>query len=213
MNLDKLSISLMERSGVPESVIGDMVERHRRNASATWYWRQVFIAVVLAAWRDLGADRLVAFGAVSAGWAAVVAVFGLSILLDTEPIGFWPVWLHIGPSATLMWARWWVAFLDLRFVTVFCLGLAFSGWLVARLKRGAALVFSATVAMWGLWSSAGIVLRPMWYGLQWHTPYRSVWPFALYSLGYALLTTIVMPIVTLIGGIAGADRSHDSFAE
>ena len=38
------------------------------------------------------------------------------------------------------------------------------------------------------------------------TPYDSTSLFTRHSLGYALLTAILMPIFILIGGIAGADR-------
>jgi hypothetical protein len=39
------AIVVMERFGVDESLIGDLVEQHRAGRSALWLWRQTVIAV------------------------------------------------------------------------------------------------------------------------------------------------------------------------
>src|SRR5207249_9129029 len=56
----KLAISLMDRFGVPEALIGDLVERGRSH-SLLWLWRQALAAIVLRAVnaaREYPADAL-----------------------------------------------------------------------------------------------------------------------------------------------------------
>jgi hypothetical protein len=50
-----------------ESLIGDLVEQYREGRSATWYWGQVFRAIVVSMTEELAAHKLLALRAVAVG--------------------------------------------------------------------------------------------------------------------------------------------------
>jgi hypothetical protein len=128
---------LLERFGIQESVVGDLVERYAVKRSSTWYWRQVLMAIGSATWQELTARKLVSVAAVSAGWGVLLAVFGMSSLLrppnladprlGLDRLGFWTVWLNVGPSAGVIWTHWWVSLFDPRVGGVALIGFAMSG--------------------------------------------------------------------------------------
>jgi hypothetical protein len=54
----RLATWVLERFDVDESVIGDLIERYGQRPSNTWYWRQVFVAIVMTFARELRARPL-----------------------------------------------------------------------------------------------------------------------------------------------------------
>src|SRR5436309_1129016 len=48
-----------------ESLIGDLMEQHRRKRSGAWYWRQVLAAILVGAVRDIREHKLLTMRAVT----------------------------------------------------------------------------------------------------------------------------------------------------
>ena len=97
-----------------ESLIGDLAEEYARGRSASWYWRQVLLAVITSYVRLLRIHGLPLFGAITLGavgvqscvaliqwvsdmvWHRELAMFGASLtaadLRSLEHILFWVAW-------------------------------------------------------------------------------------------------------------------------
>ena len=55
-----------------ESLIGDLAEQYRRGRSSAWYWRQVFMALLVSTTRDIGGHKLVVVRAVVISWMFLI---------------------------------------------------------------------------------------------------------------------------------------------
>lgn len=65
----RLAFWLMDRFGVPEPLVGDLLEERSRHRSALWQWRQTLVAILWTVARDIRAHRWLAARAVVTGWA------------------------------------------------------------------------------------------------------------------------------------------------
>jgi hypothetical protein len=188
----------MQRCGVPESLIGDLLER-RHGRSILWLCRQSVVAIVATTHRSI-ADRP------RAALIAAVASTGLLLLWieSTRTLYLWLSyrWMNdlANPGATWVdgvrvggfWNRvlwvWWENYgggLSL----VWCTGAAVIGRQVVR-KASAAFAFVAALSAlpMAIWQS-----MPMWhpsYGINWVV----VATFAL----------IGVPVAMLLGGLPAA---------
>jgi hypothetical protein len=205
MNPPTFATWLMGRFGVHESAIGDLIERYRAEPSLSWYWRQTLVALLSASWSDVSAFKLASAIAVSVGWGAVLAVFGLSSLLAPDGQKLWSVWLNVGPPSVVIWTHWWEPLLDLRVALLGCAGFALAGCLVARLRRSALFVLIATVGAWGLSSSAVVLFGPAWHGFYWHAPYSETM-FVIQASAYLILATVVLPCLVLVGFLGASSQ-------
>jgi hypothetical protein len=194
---------LLERFDINESIVGDIIERYQMNGSTSWYWRQVVVAILRSTWRDIREHRRSLIVAVSAGWIVLLAVFGISSLLVPDQLGFWGLWWNVGPISVVPWTRWWESVIDSRLATLGCLGFLASGWFAARFRPTAMLAFAVTVSAWGLTSAAVLLLGPAWHGMRWFAPYREMGTFVFHSAAYLLLVAVILPLLVLIGGLAG----------
>jgi hypothetical protein len=86
-----------------------LIERYRQGRSRAWYWRQVLVAIVVGAARDIRAHKVLTLQALMTGWAVLLLVFvffgdrtanGLARALWgwTSSVGYgshiwWPFWL------------------------------------------------------------------------------------------------------------------------
>jgi hypothetical protein len=50
-----------------DAVVGDLFEHYQRGRSATWYWREVLVAIATSAWLEVRQHPLRLLGAVAAG--------------------------------------------------------------------------------------------------------------------------------------------------
>src|SRR5437868_91242 len=71
-------ISLLQRLGVNDSIIGDLVERYQTKQSSAWFGRQALTAVLLGAFRGVRDHKLRAAGALVTG-CCVLELFGLAV--------------------------------------------------------------------------------------------------------------------------------------
>lgn len=57
-----------------DAVIGDLDEQYRAGArSGVWYWRQMFVAIVMSFWQEVTGHKLLAFRVLLLGWAIKAA--------------------------------------------------------------------------------------------------------------------------------------------
>jgi len=66
-----LPIWFLQRFGVNESVIGDLVERYECRPSSVWFWRQALATVAVCLVRDVRTQKLATFRAALVGTLAV----------------------------------------------------------------------------------------------------------------------------------------------
>src|SRR4051812_18562581 len=94
-----------------ESLIGDLIEQYQRGRSSVWYWRQVLIAIVAGATRDVRDHKVLALRALAIGWGALLF---LSLVSATLPVSGTISVLAVGPQTVLgllvprAWGTWWV---------------------------------------------------------------------------------------------------------
>jgi hypothetical protein len=202
-----LSIWLLRRCGVSESLIGDLIERYQLRRSRSWYWRQVLLSIVATSLQEIRAHKLLALRGVAVGIA--VAWFLIQV---TAPARIW-IW---------KWVWNWTVENDLDAVRLILfspsrlilqfgvpgLALLIAGWVIARTHgpRGIALVvaFAATLELCYVASMA-------WsYGLAPSAALRrpSISEFVAINGTWVLLTAI-WPIV---GGLWGAGVERDPSA-
>jgi hypothetical protein len=65
-----------------DAIAGDLLEHYQRGRSAAWYWREVFVAILVGTWCESRQHPLRLVGAVAAGWL-VTAVLG-NVMLPHE---------------------------------------------------------------------------------------------------------------------------------
>ena len=173
-----------------ESLIGDLLERYQHGHSWMWYWRQVVVAIVVNAARDIREHKLLAARALVIGWviyllaslpvtwlARIIRFQIEDWLVATGHYSFWSVFWSGQLSGTLL-------------VYVVC---AASGWIVARFHH------AQSAAMVGLYSASMLLVE---YGfVSWmffrygHPPIPSV------ALTLPAVLLIGRPLSILIGGL------------
>src|SRR5262249_12657046 len=90
----RLATWLLQRFGSSpnnDSIIGDLNEQYRRGRSPFWYWRQVFVAIVVGTVSDVGRNKFLAARALLTGWSLVFIgaklIAPLIDLLRGKPLG------------------------------------------------------------------------------------------------------------------------------
>jgi hypothetical protein len=138
-----LATWVLEHSTADEALAGDLLEEFQARGSASWYWRQVLMAVVAGTVSDVRRHSLLALRAILMTWSVNVG----ALLLGPKLLQyFFPEPVH-GPA--VLFALWAVCFLG---------GMA-SGLLVAILhrKHQNAMLLTSAVALLG-WALIGVVL-------------------------------------------------------
>jgi hypothetical protein len=121
---------------VSEALVGDLIEEYRHHRSPRWYWRQVVIAIVLHAARDVQLHKLRVIRLVVVGWAVLLALF--TLFGDRAADGL--------ANLAFGWTRpngygshvWWPFQLAAVFVSY--AGFGVSAWVVARQDRAHILI-------------------------------------------------------------------------
>lgn len=113
-----------------EALIGDLLEEYRQGRSASWYGRQVLMAILVGCGGEVRANKLLAVRAVVTGWAASILFY----YLMTLPVHKLYWWATAGLRANRN-EMWWSHYYTYPVAFVPCIGGFLSGWLVARLYR------------------------------------------------------------------------------
>ena len=129
-----------------DALAGDLSEEYQRGRSRWWYWKQVWIAILVSFFAEIRAHSLLAVRAVATGWAVWYLYshfisLGVSWLLQPLEYSYPFAFGHVTPVVSV----WWIVWLSVR---------AGSGWIVAKLHRNHAtamvMAFSASVLLWKL---------------------------------------------------------------
>jgi hypothetical protein len=168
-----------------DHITGDLMEAYQCGRSRSWYWKEVFAAIVIGVCDEIMTHPLLALRAISVGWATWVLVdYGVGLLgpllrrfLVFSGYPFGPSML-IGFTASL-------------FVC------AASGWIVARLHRShriaMVLLFAASVFIFQLRTLPGI-----WFEAANTLTNTRFLPYLIYGLELQFL----WPAAILFGGLS-----------
>jgi hypothetical protein len=210
------AIGLMQRFGVPESLIGDLVERQRTH-SALWFCRQSALAVLLTGGHEIVEHKWFAMRTLPTGWIVgslvnMVVALALQAVQWTTDLGYA---LLIRPSG-------WYHLPQLIVHCVLMLGL---GTAVMRLTRrhraGVLLVWMtsplpfATLTAWNdiRMLNAGVAggwrgFPPDWVGWGGQpAPFIQTFQFAMLLI--LVVFSILAPLCVLLGGLWSGER-HNS---
>lgn len=192
-----------------ESLIGDLVERHRHGRSALWYWRQALLAISVDAVRDIRSHRLLAMRAVAVGFTVY--------LLSAFPILWLSRWLSGMRNTPLIWVQNWLletghdslrlwSFQLIPFWLpegLVYLAAALSGWVVARLNSRHA---TGMVCIYGvsalLFEFLNVFVRLLLDGGRHPTDPNTV--LVVSALLVARRRAVGIPLSILVGGLCGA---------
>lgn len=193
----RFAIALMDRFGVAESLVGDLIEARRQGRSRLWFWRQAVAASVQAVLVDVRSQK----------WAAIsTAVIATALLF---------VWFE-GTLALYLWASrlqsvdqwakesrlflllWHVYCVPLH--VAWCTGCALGGWTIARLHHDhqASLVLVAVLVQMPL---------EMWFGWPYVRSILYVQPPPVFCVGHlvdSIVSLVGLPLCTLAAGLCGS---------
>ena len=186
-----------------ESLIGDLVEQYREGRSATWYWGQVFRAIVVSITEELAAHKLLALRAVAVGMVT-------TYLLQIGPVVWvgvraedWVIRTVVNCEATGggFWCQTLVN--QFSFELVLYVACALTGWIVARLHRphGVAALCVFIVAFL-LWECVMMALFSQ------HPPPDEMSVSFTTVYVTSVIAEVGRALAILIGGLAGARHEH-----
>jgi hypothetical protein len=175
-----------------ESLIGDLAEQYRRGRSSGWYWRQVFMALLVSTTRDIRGHKLVVVRAVVISWMFLI------------PWIFFTGWAY---GSTRFWVqhtlRWSVRLQDFwgiyqaPLLIGWCLGSAMIGWIIAKLdsdcRAGVLFVCAASQLPFAVqWVS------PIWNLANAGLPFFASFPMMV----RAASMLVAMPLSLWLGGLS-----------
>jgi hypothetical protein len=181
-----------------ESLEGDLVEQYQQHRSTVWFWRQVLLAIVLGAARDIREHKLLAVRAVVLGWATLsffsrlLTRFAVNVLASEVPLSWWT------------YHPYYPRGVETLAVILMCIATFSSGWIVARSHRphrlGMVLAYAVSFIAYGAILATTVPLR---------ISYRS-YPYSLsaWAIGIALYSACI-----LLGGLWGVGSDGDVSGE
>jgi hypothetical protein len=128
-----ISVWLLERLGLDPALTGDLLEECARGRSVVWYWRQVWIAILVGIRSSVLDNKLLAVHAIAIGWATNL-VFWFLYLRFLQPLA------PIGPYNSL---RGWLTNLSIILIAQ-----PATGWIVARTHRAHPIPMVSAFAGW-----------------------------------------------------------------
>ena len=171
-----------------EVLAGDLIEEYRRGRSASWYWRQVVVALLIGCGKEIRTHKLLAVRALVVGWAAsILSSYLISFplyKLYSRALGD----LGLGPLRF-----WWWHYYTYPVMLVPCIGGFLSGWLVARFHR------TYRVAMVSMYV-VSVLLTAFPEFLRLATNSLSNSRFVPYLLSYSLTESLFV-VSILLGGL------------
>jgi hypothetical protein len=143
MNPPALATWLLERFEIREATIGDLIERFGAQPSRTWYWRQVFLAILAETVDDIRRHGFLAVRAVMTGFVVLV-IFDRAVRDLLRGVSFHgAIWIagHLFEAGQWVARPMWVASLPL--------GGVLAGWAVTRFHRRPMIgVFAGCFLTW-----------------------------------------------------------------
>jgi hypothetical protein len=193
----RLATWLLQRFGVSESVVGDLVERFQTKPSVVWFWRQSLTAVRIRIVADINTHRLSAIGAIVAGctinW---VLLFVLRTPVRTlgnmtgRPLWNWTIENGFDGLRALWFGYGGHGRIPVLVYVTLCIASAVTGWTVSVLHRSVAAVMVTAYA------ASTPILMAVWLQRESDFVRLSSSP-AFYTI-YLLL---VIPLCALFGGL------------
>ena len=193
-----------------ESLIGDLVQRHRHGRSALWYWRQALLAISVDVVRDIRGHRLLAMRAVAVGFTVY--------LLSAFPILWLSQWLSSMRKTPLIWVQNWLletghdslrlwSFQLIPFWLpegLVYIAAALSGWVVARLnsRHATGMVCAYGAAALLFESLVNVFVRLLFDGGRHPTDPNTL--LVVIALLMARARAVGIPLSILVGGLCGA---------
>jgi hypothetical protein len=108
-----------------DAVIGDLDERYRAGRSATWYWRQIVLTIVVSFAQQVWSHKRLTVRALITGWGVfVVSRYGFNLTREL---------LLALASWSRYWRHDWIT-ISVQIPEVLLSGVL-AGWLVARMCR------------------------------------------------------------------------------
>jgi len=200
------AVVVMERFGVDESLIGDLVEQHRAGRSALWLSRQTVIAVAAGVASTVSSDPTIVGVAAVVGAAAFALpymwmhfLWHYAVMLDTtwyprsmnwlartSPPALWQVVVLLQPWAWTYMAGW-------------CAMLGAVTWCLVRLWPTYGHLVVAVFLFANVSQSLPSLGRSF---LDWsHEPANPMWISQLVS--YAFFVVVAIPMSIYVGGRTG----------
>lgn len=183
---------LMDRFGVSEALVGDLLEGQYRHRSRLRFWRQTIVAILNATRHDVLGHGALALRAVLVGWTlhwliaqcrrpAVQLMAGWA-----WKVNLWLTW-HLG------------VYIPVSLLIVEGLGAIITGWTVSRLHRPYSmpmvLVYVATVLVFGL-------------GGFFNSFQRAVSEFGVMDLAInSVFPLVIVPLAMVLGGLLSIPHS------
>ena len=204
----RLATWLLKRmlsSPTRESLIGDLVERHRGGRSSLWYWRQALLAIVIDSFREVRDHKLLVIRATSVG-IAVVWLLGRTFPTPWlgQTVWNWTVENNLDTVRMVLFRESWLIITVVIPTFFWTVG----GWVVARTHRprGMAMVFAflAFFHLVYLGQLSRLYRLPMTTALS---AYRPQLKGIFHIDGSLLLLTMVFAVV---GGLLGAGDVEDA---
>jgi hypothetical protein len=190
------AIGVLQRlASQADALAGDLQEESLSGRSASWVWRQVIVAIVVSACRDLRHHPLLALRAVMVGYATSWVCVQLTAPLRRVLNGWVLDQLIISVGSrpfVMLWAT------DLHHYPVTIIAGMASGWVVGRLHRehgSMVFVFATAMGLRALVWALSVALIP------WTTmPGYINLPAPLFTV---LSNTFMPPMSILCGGLYG----------
>jgi hypothetical protein len=194
-----------------ESLIGDLIEQHRRGRSSAWYWRQAISAIAASFAAEARQHKALAIFAIALGtsmgdvytfliWPSVHWVDGwypplMSWLLQADLDGVWHMAhsLHIHAWATTI---------------EFCALLATVSWMLSRFRPRQMTLLVAILVVTQISLSAPYLGSSFSDWLN--DPGNSIWFFNV--LWFFMFTFVSVPGSIILGGLYGARREQKEIA-
>jgi hypothetical protein len=181
-----------------ESLVGDLVEQFRHGRSRSWYWRQVFAAILIGIAQDLATHKLQAVRALAVGATLYyVLSFPATTAGGTLEAAMRPV---LACDPTSFGCQFWLNQFSTELLIY--IAAAMTGGIVARLHR------TYWVSMLSLFAVAVLVFECG--AVLWLMEGQPV-PIAIspLTLMFANLTVILRPLSVFAGGMwAVRSESH-----
>ncbi len=184
-NPPSLATKLLE-SLVPqrtsEALAGDLIEQYECGRSRTWYWRQVILALVISAGREVRTRKLQTVSAVVVGYVTGASLFYFTTSLAARFVGGYTAYL---------------VFLPLAFVSA-----AASGWIVRR---------SHPRAMVLVWAGFCVVASVVAFAVCAWLSVLDRMPAPIVAF-FVAVDFIIGPLGVLAGGLWGSSGANDAWA-
>jgi len=167
-----LEAFVSQRTSQP--LVGDLIEQYARGRSRAWYWRQVFLAVVISAYREVRMRKLQTISAILIGYVTAMSLCYFTTSLAARFVGGYKAYL---------------VFLPLTFFSA-----AASGWIVRRSHPRPMVV---------IWAGFCVVASAVAFAVYAWLPIIDRMPVPILAF-FVAVDFIIGPLGVLAGGLWGS---------